>query len=600
MKSNTVIVTFVTAIVLLSAMPTALGDPGVNLTVTQIDPKYVFEGLGNVIIGYVANTGGTDGSTGNVSLEVTNAAGLVYYEKNTANLPIAAGGTVEVMFQWKPTEVENVTLEVTADCDNDIVETNENDNSLVDHRNTTGDCLVDTMLPAECYGYRGQHPLQEVYSSSSNQHLIYTTGDYWYKSGWYGVNDYTVSFNIGASGDANRITDAVADIPDGATITMARLYLYYCWYSFGVYDAYPSDYWDMTFVNGACNPTAEPIPEAANYTDYKGFTSSYTHKMYGTIAYDVTDKVTGDGSYCAYMVNNEPGSSLRPIGASFTGMSLLIAYEHECNPSIEYYIDEGCDRLATRYYSKYEKCWHYYVQPEDATTSAAFQCVDNPPETIVKATLFTVVADANSDQEALHFNDILLGTGIWSGSYYYPLGTDSRDVTDELQVNPSCEQEIAEFQERYTAKNGFSALNAILIVEKAIPADVVIEPETLNLMSNGKWITAYIELPDGYNVSDIDLDTVSLDCEIPAENDPQYDFVTNSSSYLVDHDEDGIMERMVKFDRAEVIAYIETIDYDSETGIDGMVELLVAGEVEVVSCEPFTFRGSDTVRVIGE
>ena len=597
MKSNTVIVTFVTAIVLLSAMPTALGDSGVNLTVIQIDPKYVFEGLGNVIVGNVSNTGGTDGSTGNVSLEVTNAAGLVYYEKNTDNLPIAADGTVEVMFHWTPAVVENVTLEVTADCDNDIVETNENDNSLADHRNTTGDCLVDTMLPAECYGYRGQHPLQEVYNNSNNQHLnqhlIYTTGNYKYKSGWYGVKNYTVSFNIGASGDANRITDVVADIPDGATITMARLYLHYCWYSFGVYGAYPSDYWDMTFVNGACDPTAEPIPEAANYTDCKGFTSRYTNKMYGTIAYDVTDNVTGDGSYCAHLTNNEPGSPLAPKGASFTGMGLLIAYEHDGNPPIEYYIDEGCDRIATSYHSKSEKCWHYYVQSEDATTSAAFQCVDNPP--IVKATLFTVVADANSDQETLGFNDILLGTGIWSGSYYYPIGTDSRDVTDELQINPSCEQEIVEFQEGYPVrKNGFSALNAILIVEKGVSADVVIEPETLNLKSNGDWITAYIELPDGYNVSDIELDTVSLDCEIPAENGTQYGFVTDNSSYLVDHDGDGILERLVKFNRSEVIAYLETIDYDGETGVGGMVELLVAGEVAGVP-----FRGCDMVRVIG-
>ena len=596
MKSNTVIVTFVTAIVLLSAMPTALGDSGVNLTVTQIDPKYVFEGLGNVIIGYVSNTGGTDGSTGNVSLEVTNATGLVYYEKNTDNLPIAADGTVEVMFQWTPDVVENVTLEVTADCDNNIVETDENDNSLADHRNTTGDCMVDTMLPAECYGYRGQHPLQEVYNSSSNQHLIYATGDYKYKSGWYGVKNYTVSFNIGASGDANRITDAVANIPDGATITMARLYLYYCWYSFDVYGAYPSDYWDLTFVNGACDPTAEPIPEAANYTDCKGFTSKYTNKMYGTIAYDVTDNVTGNGSYCAYLTNNEPGSPLTPKAASFTGMGLLIAYEHEDNPYIEYYIDEGCDRIATSYYSKSEQRRHYYVQSEDATTSAAFPCVDNPPETIVNVTLFTVVADANSDQETLGFNDIFFGTGIWPGSYYYPIGTDSRDVTDELQVNPSCGQEIVEFQEGYPVlKNGFSALNAILIVEKAISAaEVVIEPETLNLKSNGEWITAYIELPDGYNVSDIDLDTVSIDCEIPAENDPQYGFVTDPESYLVDHDGDGIQERLVKFDRAEVIAYMETIDYDGETGIDGSVELLVAGEVAGVP-----FRGSDTVKVIG-
>ena len=40
-----------------------------------------------------------------------------------------------------------------------------------------------------------------------------------------------------------------------------------------------------------------------------------------------------------------------------------------------------------------------------------------------------------------------------------------------------------------------------------IPANVVIKPETLNLKSKGKF-TAFITLPDGYNVTDIDVSTV--------------------------------------------------------------------------------------------
>jgi hypothetical protein len=47
-------------------------------------------------------------------------------------------------------------------------------------------------------------------------------------------------------------------------------------------------------------------------------------------------------------------------------------------------------------------------------------------------------------------------------------------------------------------------------VAPAIPATVDIDPDTLNLKSKGKWITCYIELPDGYSVEDIDIDSVTL------------------------------------------------------------------------------------------
>jgi hypothetical protein len=128
--------------------------------------------------------------------------------------------------------------------------------------------------------------------------------------------------------------------------------------------------------------------------------------------------------------------------------------------------------------------------------------------------------------------------------------------------------------------------------EPPMQADVTIEPETLNLKSNGKWISAYIELPEGCNVANIDLNTVCLDT-IPAENDPQYGFVTYPGSYLTDHDGDGILERMVKFNRTTVIEYMGTYDFDDgDTGNHKLAELFVTGEVAGAS-----FEGSDTVRV---
>jgi len=128
-----------------------------------------------------------------------------------------------------------------------------------------------------------------------------------------------------------------------------------------------------------------------------------------------------------------------------------------------------------------------------------------------------------------------------------------------------------------------------------MPVTIDIDPDTLNTKSNGEWITAYIELPEGYNVADIDLATVLLthnDFQLPAETDPQYGFVTDPESYLMDHDHDGVMERMVKFDRIALRDHLGEIDLDSgEKFYD--VTLIVSGKVAGIS-----FEGTDTIVVI--
>jgi hypothetical protein len=86
-----------------------------------------------------------------------------------------------------------------------------------------------------------------------------------------------------------------------------------------------------------------------------------------------------------------------------------------------------------------------------------------------------------------------------------------------------------------------------------IEAKVALDPGTLNLASNGKWITGYIKLPEGYDVAQIDATTVKFG-DIPAYLGDQ-GWATPESTYenTSDYDDDGIIERMVKFDRAAVV-----------------------------------------------
>jgi hypothetical protein len=126
-----------------------------------------------------------------------------------------------------------------------------------------------------------------------------------------------------------------------------------------------------------------------------------------------------------------------------------------------------------------------------------------------------------------------------------------------------------EIQQHY--ENGLSGWG---YCEVAVTIDF--DPDTLNLKSNGEWITAYIELLEGYDVADIDVSTILLEDEIPAEAHP---------TEIGDHDNDGIDDLMVKFGRSAVQ---EILDEGEE------VEITVTGELT----DGTQFEGSDTIRVI--
>jgi len=109
-----------------------------------------------------------------------------------------------------------------------------------------------------------------------------------------------------------------------------------------------------------------------------------------------------------------------------------------------------------------------------------------------------------------------------------------------------------------------------------VPAIVDIDPDTLNLKSNGQWITAYISLLEAYSVEDIVPDTVCL-AGIPAAWSEIQDSVY-----------------MGKFDRATVQTSVaDEPDYDSAPKFYDLL-LVVTGEL--VDGTPF--EGSDTITVL--
>ncbi|UCB60674.1 MAG: hypothetical protein JSW72_01020, partial [Candidatus Bathyarchaeota archaeon] len=108
-----------------------------------------------------------------------------------------------------------------------------------------------------------------------------------------------------------------------------------------------------------------------------------------------------------------------------------------------------------------------------------------------------------------------------------------------------------------------------------ITAEIKISPQTLNSKSNGRWITVHIELPEGYNASDIDISTILLDEAVEPE--------TTKGS------EEGKL--VVKFSRTAVITHIQDT-YDNTGSKFSNITLTITGEVAGTK-----FQGSDTIRV---
>lgn len=96
----------------------------------------------------------------------------------------------------------------------------------------------------------------------------------------------------------------------------------------------------------------------------------------------------------------------------------------------------------------------------------------------------------------------------------------------------------------------------------------------MNLKSEGTGVTCYIELPTGFDVGQIDVSTLKLNGQVPAEPEP---------TEVGDYDGDGRADLMVKFDRGEATLQV-----------GDAVQITLAGQLN----DGTEFEGCDVVRVI--
>ena len=121
-----------------------------------------------------------------------------------------------------------------------------------------------------------------------------------------------------------------------------------------------------------------------------------------------------------------------------------------------------------------------------------------------------------------------------------------------------------------------------------INATIYIVPNTLNLRAKPAYVSAFIELPEGYNVSDIDVSSILLNNTIAVDPD--------APTAIGDYDDDGIPDLMVKFDRAEVASYILANVNMTKLHEERFMTmtLTITGKLN----DGTVFQGSDTIRIM--
>lgn len=227
---------------------------------------------------------------------------------------------------------------------------------------------------------------------------------------------------------------------------------------------------------------------------------------------------------------------------------------------------------------------------KEGSTTITFTSTDNAGNTESKKTQLlkidsgvpVITITTPLDKDYLQSDTITLGfsaTDMVSGI------ASVTAILDDISVNSGLTVDLSTLvlgshtiQVTATDMAGNSALASRTFMVKAIPATIDIDPNTLNLGSNSdkNAFTAYIEIP-GYDVNSIDVSSVKI---ITAKG------TANAQAAPItigDNDQDGIPDRMVKFNRQSVISIV-----DPGTSIVLTVRGLVAGD---------TFEGTDAIRV---
>lgn len=323
--------------------------------------------------------------------------------KSIDKLPVPSLGSAEssepLHFEWTPigddclkdctfTDTsKEYELKAVADCDFAINESNEKNNEKIEEEVTA------------CYnGYMADHPLKNVAHGTLHGGLIFTTGD----------GEYGGLYSNGASIDTNyEIT-----LPEGATVKLARLNVYYTWCK-------P----EHTCPEMEVSIDGNILLLDASYNDIKCWGSWIF--AWGNYVYDITDYIQGSGTYTVTVKSVCTQCKSFCIAAP----SIVLVYEDKNAPMVEYWINEGADVLIGG-----RRGDGGYLSLEECKNTATFDGEHLDLE-VEKATL-AVVSPWGDDKpdDVLYFNGEKMGEGVYCG-YHDSCEKEEEGISMGIETN---------------------------------------------------------------------------------------------------------------------------------------------------------------------
>ncbi len=282
--------------------------------------------------------------------------------------------------------------------------------------------LIIFIFPASA-SYAGDKPLTTVLHDVHPGGVDFTLGNSKYSGEMKSNDTYTVDFEIA--------------VPVNASIRFARAYTYWVWSKNGLEGIYPAI--DASVMH---NGVVSLVSHDSRYTDTKGFAARYDF-FSGTDVYDLTNQIHENGAYSISLSNSADDERTFCL----QGIGLLIIYEYQDSPVIEYWVNEGCDMIYAE----------HGITPEMATTTTYFKG-DVNAEKVSRAYLITaspsggLTQGAKQTRNKLYFNEkaevtpilgdiikILFGSGkVWKDIYMTSesaqIAIDEREVTNYLKT----------------------------------------------------------------------------------------------------------------------------------------------------------------------
>ena len=403
-------------IAVLMMVAPVLAAPDMSVESIALNCGYLFGNESNEISAKITNSG-TD-SNGSFEVSFVLSDGFSTIESIDA-LAAGANTTVSINDPTIRDSGDGVTITVTADCSGNIAENDESNN-----RTTLDTTVVNNGYKGKTYTGGENMTTWETYDLNGD--LVYSAGDSWYLSGYYGWSSALYTTNWTASD---------IPVPASAAIKEVRLYVPYCF-------DYQGDMSDNISLN--FNGNVQTIEN--HYTDRKSH-GSYDNP-YGLLAYDVTADFDTNGN-TADLTNSNPKCCAQKT-ASIRGMMLVVVYEDANEPRRQIFVNEDLDVLNGKS--------SYCTTPDEATAWAPITGLTINPSTIASARLVTFAPGANPAEGELIFNGHVW-TDEWNDNGIHQIGISDRYVTAHLRATGN----VVGFQ---SSADSMEASNAILILEE--------------------------------------------------------------------------------------------------------------------------------------